>query len=226
MKTPCRRIYKWPRSQTRESQYPVPSGPGTIWRHPWNVAEAPDHPRADFVTIRTYGTWLSGDPRGSVDSDHRGDGEPFAPRDDFPRNYQRRHLKAEPFLINAQARAEIERAMVDLSEFRGWELLAVNVRTNHMHVVVSAGQSAEKVMGNLKAYATRALRQAGLVDNGRPIWARHGSTRYAWNEHQAWRCVVYTLEQQGDDLPGSGWSRARIAWLKGGVPPGPRGTEY
>jgi REP element-mobilizing transposase RayT len=167
----------------------------------------PDHPLAYFITIRTYGTWLSGDRRGSVDDEHRGFNTPFKQRDDFRANYQRRAMKSKPIVVTPAMRSIIEAEIQRTCSYRGWELLALNVRTNHVHIVVSAGVAPEAVMRELKVYATRALRTAGLTQSSVPGWASHGSTRYAWTESEAEACISYSLDAQGNDLPGSGWRR-------------------
>ena len=166
----------------------------------------PDHPLAYFITIRTYGTWLSGDPRGSVDDEHRSYGEAFKERDDFRAGYQARQMRSEPLFITPSMRAIIEREIRRSCDYGEWVLHALNVRTNHVHLVVSAEPPAVAVMREMKVYSTRALRTAGLVSPSQPVWAEHGSTKNAWNEADVDRCVSYTRDSQGDDLPGSGLS--------------------
>jgi REP element-mobilizing transposase RayT len=169
----------------------------------------PDEPDAYFITIRTYGTWLAGDARGSVDDDHRTVGEPFKPRDDFRRAYQERQLKTAPVEITATTRPLIESAMEEVCEYRSWHLFALNVRTNHIHIVISGSKEPESIMRDLKAYSTRALRKAGKLGPNAPMWAAHGSTVYAWDDREVEACVRYTMDRQGRDLPGSEW-RKRI----------------
>jgi REP element-mobilizing transposase RayT len=181
----------------------------------WNVAVATDvgtshdsgvsdHPLAYFITIRTYGTWLTGDSRGSVDDEHRSYGEPFKRRDDFRAGYQARRMKAQQLLITPPMRRIIELEVRRTCNYRRWVLHALNVRTNHVHLVVSSEQAAISVMREVKVYSTRALRRAGLVASEQPVWAEHGSTKNAWSEADVDGCVSYTLDSQGDDLPGSG----------------------
>ena len=101
----------------------------------------PDHPLAYFINIRTYGTWLSEDARGSVDDEHRAYGEPFKQRDDFRAGYQTRHMKAQPLLITPKMRRIIGAEVRRTCDYREWELHALNVRTNHVHLVLSAEQA-------------------------------------------------------------------------------------
>ena len=82
-------------------------------------------------------------------------------------------------------------------EERGWELVAVNGRSNHVHVVVRLGGVApEKMMGEWKAWSSRRLRERGWIAAGQPVWTRHGSTRYVWKEHDLEGAVRYVVEGQ------------------------------
>ena len=168
----------------------------------------PGDPLAYFITIRAYGTWLSGDSRGSVDDEHRTPGEPFKQRDDFRVAYQKRKMSGASVHITPPMRGVIEGEIQRTCSFRDWQLWALNVRTNHVHTVVSADQPVEAVMRELKVYTTRALRREGLVAASQSMWASHGSTRYAWNDDDVEAYIVYTMDHQGDDLPGAGWRAA------------------
>ena len=84
--------------------------------------------------------------------------------------------------------------------YKQWTLHEINVRTTHMHVVVSAPTTVEQVMQTLKAWITRRLREARLVKPETRIWSRHGSTRYLWNERQLRSACSYVLDAQGPDL--------------------------
>ena len=53
-----------------------------------------------------------------------------------------------------------------------------------------------KMMGEWKAWSSRRLREKGLMPAGRPVWTRHGSTRYLWNEREFAPAVEYVLEGQ------------------------------
>src|SRR5205807_338459 len=86
-------------------------------------------------------------------------------------------------LLDGPRRATVERAIREVCRVRGFRILAINVRTNHVHIVVVAAISKpEIVMNAFKAYATRALRAADLLGADEPVWSRGGSTRYLWKE--------------------------------------------
>ena len=79
----------------------------------------------------------------------------------------------------------------------------MNVRSNHVHIVVSSDRPPEPTMGILKSWATRYLRDAGLADRDERLWARHGSTRYLFDDQDIVDACTYVLEGQGADLGGS-----------------------
>jgi REP element-mobilizing transposase RayT len=84
---------------------------------------------------------------------------------------------------------------------RNWALLAINVRSNHVHTVVSARQKSETVLNAFKANATRRLRESGLWSSSGSPWADKGSRRRLWNEQSVANAVAYVLYGQGEDLP-------------------------
>ncbi len=79
---------------------------------------------------------------------------------------------------------------------KGWNLLAVNVRTNHVHVVVSTDGPPESALTTFKAWATRSLRQEGLVESDRNLWSRHGSTRHLFTSESIESAVFYVNQMQ------------------------------
>jgi hypothetical protein len=85
---------------------------------------------------------------------------------------------------------------------RGWTLHALNIRTNHAHAVISAPCAPESVLRDLKAYATRSLRQTGLWTHRGSPWSDGGSTRYLWTENALACAITYVVERQGPPLEG------------------------
>ena len=81
-----------------------------------------------------------------------------------------------------------------------WELLAAHVRTNHVHVVVEAEVRPERIMNDLKSYASRCLNQRGLDEPARKRWARHGSTRWLWKPEHVSAAVRYAVDEQGEAM--------------------------
>jgi REP element-mobilizing transposase RayT len=111
-------------------------------------------------------------------------------------------MKASAFALSAEQRSCVNRSLAEVCVHRGWDLIAANVRTNHVHVIVATSATPERVMNDLKARATRRLREEGLVLANAVIWSRHGSTRYLWTETNVEDAYRYVVEGQGADLEG------------------------
>jgi REP element-mobilizing transposase RayT len=171
------------------------------------AAQAPftstDGPLAYLITFPTYGTWLHGDDRGSVDRDHNIPGTRLVPPNKTRRHYEQRRLRHDSIVLGAAARAVVQRTMSEVAEHRGWAVHAINVRRNHVHIVVSSDRSAERIMNDLKSWSTRRLIEAGIVAPGTRVWVRHGSTRYLWKPREVEAACQYVVEGQGADLPGA-----------------------
>ncbi|HWA98068.1 MAG TPA: transposase [Pirellulales bacterium] len=151
--------------------------------------------------MRTYGTWLHGDERGSVDREHSAFGSDLLPTNANRTAFDRRRLKHAPMVLDQSRRALVQNAIEGVATYRAWRLWAINVRTNHVHVVVSADCKPERVMSDFKAWATRRLREAGLLERDVRPWSDHGSTRYLWNERALEDACKYVVDCQGANLP-------------------------
>jgi REP element-mobilizing transposase RayT len=165
----------------------------------WNDT---DIPLAHLITFRCYGTWLHGDDRGAVDREHRRYKSPYAPANENRSRRNRRMLKSEPVVLDAARRASVESAIRDTCLYRKWTLHALNVRTNHVHVVVSiATKKPELALGAFKANGTRQMKQDGCWPIEHSPWVDKGSYRYLWNERSLERAIDYVINGQGDELP-------------------------
>ena len=153
-----------------------------------------------LITFRTYGTWLHGTARGSVDSAHATPGSPLVAEDPAREVWERALLKQPPFDLNAECRFVVDATINEVCQHRGWTLHALNVRTSHVHAVVSASHAPERVMSDFKAHATRRLRETSLLDPVLTPWAHHGSTRYLHTPDSLLRAVHYVQLEQGPPL--------------------------
>ena len=146
----------------------------------WNDT---DIPIGYLITFRCYGTWLHGDERGSVDQEHHRYKSPYAAPNKNRRRHNENLLKTKPVLLNAQQRASVEKAIRDTCLHRKWHLHAFNIRTNHVHSVVSIGsKKPELALNALKANATRQMREDGTWPAAHSPWVDRGSKRYLWTE--------------------------------------------
>jgi REP element-mobilizing transposase RayT len=164
----------------------------------WNNTETP---LAYFISFRTYGTWLHGDKRGSIDRFHNQYGSPYIAPNKRWHRYNQSQLKAKPLILGARQRRVVETSIRETCKIRRWSLLAFNVRTNHVHTVVSAKPDPERVLTTFKANATRKLREERLWRYEFSPWAARGSKRRLWNERSVAKAIDYVLYGQGDDLP-------------------------
>jgi REP element-mobilizing transposase RayT len=161
-----------------------------------------------LLTWRTYGTWLPGDPRGSVTRVREGDGPrvehdtpgtPVEPPMPGLEASARAGMTAEPaFLDAAQADAAVDQFR-ETAAFRGWQLLAAAAMCNHVHVVVGVpgDPSPDKLLGDFKAWGTRRLNDGwGRRPNG-TWWADGGSKRKLADERAVRAAVAYVARQPG-----------------------------
>jgi REP element-mobilizing transposase RayT len=165
----------------------------------WNDT---DIPLAHLITFRSYGTWLHGDKRGSVDRFHNQYQAPYLPPNANLLEYKMSLLSREITTLNAKQRESIENAIRETCDVRKWILRAINIRTNHVHTVVSIGTAKpERALNAFKANATRKMRENGCWPSEYSPWADKGSKRNLWNERRVEKAIEYVLYGQGDDLP-------------------------
>jgi REP element-mobilizing transposase RayT len=160
----------------------------------------PAIPLAYLITFTCYGTRLRGNETGSVDRKHNVHGTPFL----LPRlswvGADEVHMKQKPYELDQARRAVVLATIRTVCARRGWTLLAAHVRTNHVHLVVVAEDIPEKILNDLKAYASRALNQSGLENSSRNRWTRHGSTQYLWQPEHVGASIQYVVREQGEPM--------------------------
>jgi len=152
-----------------------------------------------FITFVCYGAWVPG-MAGAVDRQHN------QYRGAYPKTCERRErhamdlAKDAPYCLDGARRKPVLEAIQEVCRSRRWMLMAAHVRSNHVHVVVDADRSAERVMNAFKSYASRALNWSGLDGPNRKRWARHGSTRYLWYGEQIGAAIGYVISGQGEPM--------------------------
>ena len=152
-------------------------------------------PLAYLITFRTYGTWLHGDERHSVDTHRQLNvrGLPDRPQNKKLEAIMRSKLVHEPTILNIQQRETVKKAIEEVCVHRQYSLHAINARSNHAHTVVSSVDRPERVAELFKKYATRALRNKGLAGPNIRIWSRGCSTRYLWKDNHLSLAIEYVL---------------------------------
>ena len=106
-----------------------------------------------------------------------------------------------PYRLDESRRASVLAALQDRCTEREWFLFAAHVRTNHVHVIIEAqAEEPERVMTDLKAFASRRLNESGMDRAGRKRWARHGSTRRLWKTDAVLAAIRYVVNGQGEPM--------------------------
>lgn len=154
-------------------------------------------PLAYFLTWTTYGTWLHGDSRGSVDDEHHARGTDYLAPDRVLERRRGLKLSASPVLLDRRMRELVELAIRTHATLRDWSIHALNVRSNHVHVVLTANSHGpEQVMSQLKSWSTRHLRERCELDHAQRIWTKMGSTRWINDDASLLAVVDYVLNHQ------------------------------
>ena len=159
-------------------------------------------PMAYLLTFNTYGSWFHGDEIGSVGRiTNNIPGTPLVEPNKKLEEREKHACKQIVIHFNWQQRKSIECVISEVCKFNKWILHAVNARTEHVHVVVTAIKPPELVMNSFKSWCTRKLREKGLLGEDIKPWSRHGSTRYLWDESSLHDACRYVIEFQ-DNRPG------------------------
>lgn len=107
-------------------------------------------------------------------------------------------MRDPPYILDASARLTVLSAIREVCSFRNWTLLAAHVRSTHVHAVVEAETPPEKVLNDFKSYASRGLNKTGEPDRKR--WARHGSTRWLFEDKSVREAIRYVVDSQGEPM--------------------------
>ena len=165
------------------------------------VGEVPmADPLGYFITWATYGTWLPGDERGWVEYHHG-----WQLPDPARKLEAAAKMTEDACRLDAEQRRAVEEQIAETCEVRGWHLHAVNCRSNHLHVVVSANAHPKTVRSQLKAWCTRKLKAleamraaaGGLNTSVRENWwAERGSQRFINDADSLEGAIVYVRDGQ------------------------------
>jgi REP element-mobilizing transposase RayT len=146
---------------------------------------------AVLITWTTYGTWLPGDSRGW--RKRVGGHQLPSP---LLEAWCRKQMKGQAVLLGAKDREAVESACYEHCRHRGWSLLAVNARSNHVHIVVVTDLSPQKTRDQLKANATRSLRQQAEPLIAERTWTSGGDCEILDNDDDMYNAVRYVMEGQ------------------------------
>jgi REP element-mobilizing transposase RayT len=150
-------------------------------------------PIAYFLTWTTYGTWLPGDARGWFAKPGQWHGA-----DDNKKIWSQLRMTDDAVVLRQPERTTVEGTIQRHCQIRGWLLHAVNCRSNHVHVVMTAHEVEPSiVMKQFKAYCTRYLKpyRVGQLQ----WWSENGSKIKLYTEADLQSRIEYVLEQQDGD---------------------------
>ena len=160
-------------------------------------------PLGYFLTWTTYGTWLPGDRRGWVDGRHRGDSIVQEPRPSLEA-YAKKLLAESEARLNTGQRNLADEVIRQTCTEHQWCLHALSVRSNHVHLVVTARDAAPgKVMGVLKSQATRTMNNFPDDERRSRWWTEGGSKRILNSQESLEAAIRYVLGQD------TSWKRHR-----------------
>ena len=123
-----------------------------------------------FLTSTFYGQWLPGDPRGSVTNvldrrpgdsatpvriEHAGVGEEYENAIPGLQRAALEQLKGPPVTVDLPQAEQLLDQFQETAAYRAWNLHAVSVMVNHIHLVVEAPPEVGKseLLRNFKSYA-------------------------------------------------------------------------
>lgn len=144
-----------------------------------------------FITWTSYGTWLPGDNRGWRKW-KAGEQQPQPLLEKWCQD----RLKEKPVLLNESQRKEVEDICRRHAEIRCWELHAISVRSNHVHIAITVNAEPKKVRDQFKANATRVLRQQPAPIGNEKVWTRGGDIQFIDDEDSLQQVILYITEAQ------------------------------
>ncbi len=155
-----------------------------------------------FITWTIYGSWFPGDSRGWRKW-KRGEQQPQPRLEDGCKG----RMKEKAVVLEEAQRKAVEEVIRVHSEHRGWELHAVSVRSNHIHVAVTVvpkfgrvnsrvADVIQRVRDELKANGTRALRQMKNPVTNEKVWTKGGDIEVIGSDDDLEQVLIYILEVQ------------------------------
>jgi REP element-mobilizing transposase RayT len=170
-----------------------------------------------LLTNTTYGTWLPGDERGSVTSvrdrrasdpvtaarlEHDRPGEPWEPSREGLRRSAQKLMKGPSIYLTLRQAETLLAQFLETAEHREWVMLAASIMANHYHLVIQASDDwrADRILADLKAYATRRLSSAYGPPASETWWTGKGSTRWLRDDRAIADGIDYVVYKQPQPL--------------------------
>ena len=159
-----------------------------------------------LLTWTMYGNWLPGDDRGFVGTNHEEGGPRVIhniPQTDYDANqpalrkYAKEQLKCPPIRLCLEQAEVLLAQFQQTAAFRQWQLIAVAIMVNHVHIVVGVpgDPDPEKILGDFKAYGSRVLSQLSGKPKSGTWWTESGSKRKLKDDVAILGAVEYVKNQ-------------------------------
>jgi REP element-mobilizing transposase RayT len=140
-----------------------------------------------MITWTTYGTWLQGDKRGFFKN-----GEVLGENKGLEA-VNKEAQKYDAVTLNRRQRQIIETAILEEARRIGEKILAISVRSNHVHIVIDGGMNpVDEVVSGFKNAGYFAIRKEGSC--GR-IWTRGYDKRYCFDKESLQERIRYAKGQ-------------------------------
>ena len=160
-----------------------------------------------FLTWTTYGDRLPGDERGFVSMLRDSEGQTFihnlpnTPLDaDIPalQRFAQKTLKCPPIRLVVPQAESLLAQFQETANYRGWQLFAVGVMAEHVHIVVGVPGDPDPsdILGDFKSYGSRSLNNLWLRPKSGTWWTQGGSKRRLKRRENVLAAIKYVLEQE------------------------------
>jgi REP element-mobilizing transposase RayT len=166
-----------------------------------------------FLTNTLYGNWLPGDRRGSVTrvndlrplekprsvrAEHDIPGTAHEPPMPWLEKFAREALDSAPIRLNLQMAETLFAQFEETAKHRCRPLVAVAIMANHFHMLVNAPDDPDptRLLGDFKAYGTRALTNRYGAPASETWWTENGSKRKLETEASVIATIRYIVEQE------------------------------
>ena len=176
--------------------------------HPADAGRSPiECDRYWLLTSTTYGSRLPGDERGfvspvrdqsGVEVIHNIPGTPVDAGMSRLEAYSLQTMKGEPIRLNLEHAEALLEQFQKTANYRRWQLLAVAVIPNHLHIVVGVpgDHDPSDILGDFKSYGSRRLNGRWGKPKSETWWTESGSKRKLQNGESVLAAIRYVMAQE------------------------------
>jgi REP element-mobilizing transposase RayT len=153
-------------------------------------------PLAYLITFTCYGSTLHG--QNAADHPHAPHfNVHFLPHQVTRSRASQLKLTEPAYFLDELRRFVVLNAIEEACDFYGWTLYAAHVRTYHVHSVIHALETPDKLMNLLKMNTSRRLKESNLDGMRLNRWTQHGRTKPLWQPIHVQDAIRFVVEEQG-----------------------------